>query len=57
MFYGGFFHGVEQVERALKNHYSVGYVRFESNFIKVADQCLDYPSQADKERYFALPIH
>ncbi|BEG58279.1 hypothetical protein NHP21005_19670 (plasmid) [Helicobacter sp. NHP21005] len=47
----------QQVERALKNHYGVGYVRFENDFIEVADQCLVYPSQIDKARYFALPIH
>ncbi|GLH58502.1 hypothetical protein NHP214376_12930 [Helicobacter ailurogastricus] len=37
-----------------KGIYGVRYVRFENNFIKVADQKLDYPSATDKER-FALP--
>ncbi|WP_104690567.1 hypothetical protein [Helicobacter heilmannii] len=45
----------QEVEQKLKAYYGVRYVRFENNFIKVADQTLDYPNAQDKERYFALP--
>ncbi|WP_104707258.1 hypothetical protein [Helicobacter ailurogastricus] len=48
-------HSRQEVERTLKAHYGVGFVRFEYNYIRVADQCLDYPSAEDRKHYLALP--